>query len=168
MIFVDGANLYECARQSFGVTRLDFAKVRDELVRGRNLVRLYYYNAALPSEEPSAGGQQQFFSYLRSLDYVELRLGKMVRREGGELRQKGVDVRMALDVCRYALQDRYDVAVVVSGDSDLVEAAVVAKDQGKTVENVFTRHGSSLELRQIADRWVELDQAFFDRCRLER
>ncbi|MCI0564397.1 MAG: NYN domain-containing protein, partial [Nitrososphaera sp.] len=34
--------------------------------------------------------------------------------------QKGVDVQLALDVLDYAHEDRYDVAVLVTGDSDFV------------------------------------------------
>lgn len=171
MIFVDGANLYSCVKQAFGVTSVDFEKVRDELTRGRALVRMYYYNAPLSAEGhglEKARSQQKFFAALKCMDSVEVRLGKLVGQDSGEYRQKGVDVRLALDVARYALQDRYDVAVVVSGDSDVVEAVVIAKDQGKRVENAFTRLGSSLELRQASDCFIELDKQFFDRCALRK
>ena len=36
-------------------------------------------------------------------------------------REKGIDVRIALDIVRYALEDRYDVALVFSQDQDLSE-----------------------------------------------
>ncbi len=171
MIFVDGANLYSCVEQAFGVTRMDFAKVRDELARGRDLVRMYYYNAPLPEQgemAEKARSQKKFFAALKFLDSVEVRLGKLVRQDSGEYRQKGVDVRLALDVARYALLDRYDVAVVVSGDSDVVEAVMVAKDQGKRVEIAFTRDGCSTELREASDCFIELDRPFFERCALQK
>jgi uncharacterized LabA/DUF88 family protein len=41
----------------------------------------------------------------------------------GNAREKGVDVRLALDVVKFARDSLYDVAVIVSEDSDLDEAA---------------------------------------------
>jgi len=58
-------------------------------------------------------------------------------------REKGIDVRLALDVVRLARQNRFDVAVVFSQDQDLVEVA--------------------LEIRAIAaadDRWIKIASAF--------
>ncbi|PYI80036.1 MAG: hypothetical protein DME26_22395 [Verrucomicrobia bacterium] len=39
-----------------------------------------------------------------------------------DLEQKGVDLRIGLDIARLALRERVDIIVVVSGDSDLVPA----------------------------------------------
>lgn len=48
--------------------------------------------------------------------------------------EKGIDVLMALDIVLGARDDRYDVAVVVSADTDLVPALEVALDAGRRVE----------------------------------
>lgn len=48
--------------------------------------------------------------------------------------EKGIDVLMALDVAIGARDDRYDVAVVASADSDPVPAVEVALNSGKRVE----------------------------------
>ena len=48
--------------------------------------------------------------------------------------EKGIDVLMALDIAIGARDDRFDVAVVASADSDLVPAIEVALDAGKRVE----------------------------------
>ena len=36
--------------------------------------------------------------------------------------EKGIDVRIALDIVRHALDDKYDVALIFSQDQDLSEA----------------------------------------------
>ena len=59
-------------------------------------------------------------------------------REGGAYRfggeEKGIDVLIALDLALGARDDRYDVAVLVSADTDLVPAIEVALDAGRRVE----------------------------------
>ena len=51
--------------------------------------------------------------------------------------EKGIDVVMALDIAIGARDDRYDVAVVMSADSDLAPAIEAALDAGKRVETAM-------------------------------
>ena len=48
--------------------------------------------------------------------------------------EKGIDVLIALDIALGARDGRYDVAVVVSADTDLVPALEVALAAGRQVE----------------------------------
>lgn len=50
-----------------------------------------------------------------------------------DLRQKGVDLRIGLDIARLALRQLVDVIVVVTGDSDLVPAFKFARREGLRV-----------------------------------
>jgi uncharacterized LabA/DUF88 family protein len=47
-----------------------------------------------------------------------------------DLKQKGVDLRIGLDIARLALRSFVDVIVVVTGDSDLVPAFKFARREG--------------------------------------
>lgn len=50
-------------------------------------------------------------------------LGKGIREiEYNRSREKGIDVKMAVDLIAGALDDKYDVAIMVSSDTDLVPA----------------------------------------------
>ena len=57
-------------------------------------------------------------------------------REAGEqevtfgLRQKGVDMRIGLDIASMTLKKQIDTAILVSGDSDFVTAAKLARREG--------------------------------------
>jgi len=52
-------------------------------------------------------------------------------------REKGIDVKLATDLLVGALDDKYDIAVVVSSDSDLVPAIdIVRKKFNKKIEYV--------------------------------
>jgi uncharacterized LabA/DUF88 family protein len=48
--------------------------------------------------------------------------------------EKGIDVLIALDIALGARDNRYDVAVVVSADTDLIPAIEVALEAGRRVE----------------------------------
>ncbi|MGH9185657.1 MAG: NYN domain-containing protein, partial [Acidimicrobiales bacterium] len=51
-----------------------------------------------------------------------------------EAREKGIDVLIALHMVMGAVRDDYDVAVLASGDSDLVPAVEMVLDLGKRCE----------------------------------
>ena len=86
-------------------------------------------------------------------------------------REKGIDVRLALDIVRFALENRYDVAVIFSQDQDLSEAIddvkkIAQRDQrwirlvcaypvSPTYENKRGINGTD---------WIKLDRATFDAC----
>lgn len=46
------------------------------------------------------------------------------------LRQKGVDMRMGLDISTLTLKKQVDTIILVTGDSDFVPAAKVARREG--------------------------------------
>ena len=48
------------------------------------------------------------------------------------LRQKGVDMRIGLDIATITLKNQADVIILVSGDSDFVPAAKLARREGVT------------------------------------
>lgn len=141
-----------------GRTDVNFGSFATFLVGpARTLVRTYYYSCALPPDhdEATRRGQQRFFTALQRVPYTELRLGKLVRRDlecsncqdrRVRYQEKGVDMRLGVDMLAGASKGLYDVAVLVSGDGDLTEAVQAVKDLGKHVELATFRKGRSDEL----------------------
>lgn len=110
------------------------------------------------SKTPLAGWRLQFFEELKKLRKVALRLGylnersafwsfrpdvfkKLIAREMThdsltennvryEVRQKGVDMRLGLDIASLAYKKQVDQIVLVAGDSDFVPAAKLARREG--------------------------------------
>ena len=80
------------------------------------------------------------------------------------VQQKGVDVKIAVDMVVYAFKDRYDAALLVCGDADLEEAVNEVRAVGKLVINTFTRTGWSHNLRRAADLRLLLDQSLLEQC----
>jgi uncharacterized LabA/DUF88 family protein len=180
-IFIDGSNLYHSLNDTFGRQELDFQKFMAALRGGRPLTRAYYYNVSLEPGDAAYAGQQRFLAYLKRVPYLEVKLGRLVKRSKtytlncptclkdqditNDFRvEKGVDVRLATDMLTMAVRRTYDTVVLVSGDGDYRWSIQAVKDLGLHVENFFTRNGLSPDLPEICDRFVELDAAFLTPC----
>ena len=68
-----------------------------------------------------------------------------------DLEQKGVDLRIGLDIARLALREMVDLIVVVTGDSDLVPAFRFARREGVRVFLDHMGHGVRRDLKAHAD-----------------
>ena len=68
-----------------------------------------------------------------------------------DIEQKGVDLRIGLDIARLALREMVDIIVVVSGDSDLVPAFRFARREGVRILLDHLGHGVRRELKAHAD-----------------
>ena len=165
-VFVDGSNLYHALRDAGCGTNLDFYKFGSSLCGAqRELIRIYYYNAPVnQSDNPTAyAAQQRFFATLHRTPYLELKLGRLMRRGNTQV-EKGVDIMIATDMINYAYRNAYDVAILVSGDGDFVPAVSAVKDAGKHVENACFESSQSHHLLQTCDKFVEIDGAFISNC----
>jgi hypothetical protein len=85
--------------------------------------------------------------------------------------EKGIDVRISLDVIGLANRRAYDVAVVFSQDQDLSEASdeirELSKWQNRWIKMVcaFPLSPTSTNRRGInRTDWVPLDKAIYDAC----
>ncbi len=75
--------------------------------------------------------------------------------------EKGIDIMLATDLLYFAWNDFYDVALLVSGDSDFAYALQAVKNMGKHVEVAYFESGASNDLLNIADDRHLLDRPFF-------
>ena len=151
-IFIDGSNLYHSLEENCGRFDVDFRAFAQKLAGDRNLLRVYYYNVLRdPNRNPQAyQDQQKFLTALDNTPYLEVRLGRSKMR-GDVAVEKGVDIMVATDLLRLAWDDRYDVAILVSGDGDFAYAVQAAKDMGKQVIVAAFPSNLSPELANAAD-----------------
>jgi NYN domain-containing protein len=85
--------------------------------------------------------------------------------------EKGVDVRIALDLVKLARKRRFDVAVLFSQDQDLSEVVEeireIAEEQGRKIQICCPFPiGPKATSKRGVDRtgWFEMDEDFFDKC----
>jgi uncharacterized LabA/DUF88 family protein len=75
--------------------------------------------------------------------------------------EKGIDVMLATDLLHFAWNGLYDIAVLVSGDSDFAYALQAVKNMGKHVEVAYFEANVGKDLLDIADNRHLLNQRFF-------
>ncbi len=169
MIFIDGSNLYHSLKKFFERADIDMGRFAQKLLERRRLVRIYYYNARVGRrEEPERyKDQQAFFDSVAAVPYTELRLGRLVYINWPDTPpyEKGVDVQLATDLLTHSFKSNFDVCVLVAGDNDYVGALQAVKDNGKHVEvALFGKERGSRQLREVADRIINIDGRFLRGC----
>jgi uncharacterized LabA/DUF88 family protein len=99
------------------------------------IIRAYYYDSIYDQSEPEKYKEQ--YNYIKglkeNLDYLEVRLGRLKKDGKGQFRQKGVDTLIAIDMLSKAYEDHYDIALLMSGNEDLLEVVMAVKNTGKRV-----------------------------------
>ena len=161
-IFIDGSNLYHALRSNFRRYDLNFAEFTNKLRGERRLFRTYYYNVLQDPSQRAEGSreQQEFLNALRDTPYLEVRLGGTKLSQGIPV-EKGIDVMLVTDLLHFAWNGLYDVAVLVSGDSDFAYALQAVKNMGKHVEVAYFESNVSRDLLNVADDKHLLDRNFF-------
>ncbi|MDP3064504.1 MAG: NYN domain-containing protein, partial [Chloroflexota bacterium] len=168
-IFIDGSNFYHGLKATVGHTDVDFWAFTQKLCGERKLIRTYYYNVAVdPTREPERSRDQlKFFERLHATPYFTMKLGRMVYRDNVGM-EKGVDVKLTIDMLRLAWQDTYDTAILVTGDGDFMDVVEAVKDLGKHVEGVYFHQGLSLDLAHACDKMEYLDKVALQDCWMEK
>jgi len=189
-IFVDGGYLDSLAEDEFSV-RIDLGKLGGEIQQiiaaktqdNVELLRTFYYHCLPyqsnpPTEEEAIrfGNKRRFFNALSYLPRFVVREGRLVFRginADGEpiFQQKRIDLLLGLDFALLSGKRQIAHAAVISGDSDLLPAFRVAKEEGVLVwlfhgPRISRKDGYSTfanELWREADERYEIDLAFMQR-----
>jgi len=165
MIFIDGKNFHSGWKENSADRRVDFTKLSHwltEYVDCEDFQGAHYYTGV--AEE---GGSLDAF-----LDMLDHQPGFFVHRFPRRLRnltcmgcdtdlaysvEKEVDTSLTADILRFAALGAYDVAVLVSGDGDLVPAVNGGHELGKKVfVATFQGFGLSGRLRKAAFDHIDL------------
>lgn len=162
VVFIDGQNFFNDCLRTFGKGEAHPHLLAQEVCsttfgQDRQLVQVRFYTgvhtpnrfAAMNAymtrriEAMKRQGVHVFSRPLKySLEWVDDRRspGNFIQIWKG--REKGVDVKIALDLVMMAVEDKYDVAVLVSTDTDLDEA----------IEEV-------IDLRNRLKKWLVVENA---------
>ena len=126
---------------------------------------MYYYDANVQQEIDPGKYEEldEYFRRVKEYDYHEVKLGRLIKTNDG-YKQKGVDVRIAIDMILKAYENHYDIAVLVSGDDDLVDAVKTVKDAaGKQVYGAYYPKSTSARLIDCFDKRIILDGTILKR-----
>jgi len=155
MIFIDGSNLFHACKAFREGFKVDYEKLRDALTSGRKLIRAYFYGSINQFESKIMEKQIKFHDALRSKGFqVEV---KRLKKRSEKPIEKGVDVALVTDMLSLGFKRVYDVAILVSGDSDFVRAIEKLKSEGIRVEVAMFKVATGPDLAKVADRYIALD-----------
>jgi len=94
-------------------------------------------------------GQQKFFTNIQKDGFV-IKRGRIMPL-GNVYKEKGTDVKIAVDLIVGAVDNIYDTAILVSSDTDLIPAIRYIKYKKKKLEYVGFAHAPSLGIQKYAD-----------------
>ena len=160
MIFVDGGYVRKSFYDLFGDDIIDFGRMKSSLIDlynqvpenpfRANLIRAYYYDAIVDKKEKEYDDQRRYFDRIASLFHYTVRLGEAVKSKGNTIRQKGVDVLMAVDALTMAFRNYYDSGIFFLADRDFVHLIEAVKWVGKKTFLVYWR-SVAFELSKLCD-----------------
>ena len=150
-VFVDVPNVLYGVEA--GEPPIDMGKLLAMLREDRDLVRATAY--APVSDDPREAVEQQKF-VAPFVPYAYRIVTKPLKRFADGSVKGNFDVEMAIDLV--TMSERLDVVAVVSGDSDFARAVEMVQSRGVRVEVVAFAGSTSVEMRALADHYVELDR----------
>ena len=182
IVYVDGFNLY------FGLREAKLQKCMwlniHELSRhlcgaNRRLVNTKYFTsrvsgapkgaspATIKSAEAKRKRQTEFLEVLATIPDLEITYGHFLAKDAGchdcgavwtKFEEKMTDVNIATAMMTDAFQDKFDAAILVSADSDLVPPvrAILKLFPEKRVYVAFPPERKSTELKNLASEKIEI------------
>ncbi len=145
-LFIDVANIYYAARgQDVDV---DYIALLKHATKGRDLIRAYAYSGLDPENE----NQRKFLDFLSKNEYKVVH--KDIRKFGDGRVKANLDIELVVDLFR--LQNRMDIAVIVSGDGDFASAIRALQDGGVRCEVISFRPNTSSDLIAVADEFTDI------------
>ena len=184
IVFIDGQNLYHMAKTAwigttaavpnpYGWPSYDVEKLAAVLVSrdpGRVLSDIRFYTGVPDrSNRPERNFWHDFWSNkIRSLESNGVYVYRGRVSVGGQ--EKGVDVSLALDLVRATYEQRYEVAIIVSQDSDFGPAVNLAREiaqsQNRSLlfESAFPFNPGMNPRGVPGTTWIHIDQTTYDAC----
>lgn len=186
--FIDGQNLFRHAKDAFGHyhPNYDPKKLTAAICAANGwIVAGVQFYTGTPEKEHSEMWHDYWERRLTAMRRAGItvtsrrlhhRVERISQPDGTEhivpvSREKGIDLRLGLDVVRMTRNGELDVAVIFSQDQDFAEVAREVRDisrsQGRWIKivSVFPDAGGATRSRGInGTDWVRMDQTFYNSC----
>lgn len=182
IFYVDGFNFY------YGLKTknwrrfywLDMIKFAQYFVKPHQELKALHYFSAVPTNIGKAKRQEDFFSANKLNPLFNLHLGYYSKKDKTcsacgaihhSFEEKETDVRIATQMIRDVVQDKCDVSVIISADSDLVPPIEFIREYKPThkIITYFPPSRYSANLRAISNTSIKLDghSNTFNNCLLD-
>jgi len=161
-VFIDASNLWQ-AQKSKG-RFFDYEKLKIFIKQKFNgsSIKIFYYTAypAEGTRDYNLDGKHKFYTFLnKGLGFI-VRKKKLKRilitsKDGQSVEEKGnMDVEMTIDAIHNI--EKYNVAVLFSGDSDFLALVTYIRRKNKKVYIFSSKNNISQELRTGGDGYFDV------------
>jgi len=174
-VFVDNSDLFDALHGR----KIDYIKLKEILAAGRSVNRANFYYSEPPpakfyfSEPPynketkeegeealiAAKKRQGFYYVLQRAGYTVVCLPQRERHENGDYYfEDALQLEIVYDMCELS-SGKFDTFILVAGDEAYVRTVSrVRQDTGINVEIAFFDSSCSGKLKEVGNKFVDLDQ----------
>jgi uncharacterized LabA/DUF88 family protein len=161
-VFIDASNVWNVVKSKRKFIEYSHLKNYFKEKFDANEVEVFYYDAypKKGTRDYDLDGKHKFYTYLKKgLGFVvrkkELKRISVISEIGESIIEKGnMDVEITIDALHHV--DKYNIAVLFSGDSDFLALVSYLRNRGKKVY-IFSSQGSiSEELKTGGDGYFDL------------
>jgi uncharacterized LabA/DUF88 family protein len=171
--YIDGFNLYFGLRES-KLNRFYWLNVREVVAHllkpSQTLEHVRYFTAVVPTPPDKNRRQAVYLEVLRTLPDLSIHLGHYLAqdvtcRQCGHVHtthhEKMTDVNIGTEMLTDAFTDRFDLALLISADSDLVGPVQKVRQlfPQKRVAVICPPARHSNALKRVANAYLHLDRA---------
>lgn len=178
--FVDGFNLYHSLADNPTYSKYKWLNIRALLemyVQPKELKEIYYFTS-LTTWNPDKMSRHKVL--IRAFEHVGANIvyGEFKRRDRFcpnchknyvAREEKQTDVNIAIYLFRLAIEDRYDTALILSGDSDLIPSikAVKATFPSKQTGVIIPAGRRAEELKSTCDFSIKIREKNLAKCQFD-
>lgn len=167
--YIDGYNLYHGLKSqgwkwAYWINL--HLMIENLLSQNQKLVTTKYFTTRVSVPEDKRLRQQKFLEALGTIPEVKFFYGKyipdeVICRQCGHTyttyHEKMTDVNMAVEMLTDGMKNKYDTAILVSGDSDLVNVVHRVREFKKKVIILFPPKRKPRNLRESANVVIDID-----------
>ncbi len=166
-IYVDGANFVygmKSLNPNYSDYHFDFKEFFRKIIGNNDLIDIYYYNASLKQviNPRRFREQQKLLSRLKKITRCKVVLCKRQKRFNKDDEEyytiKGDDINLALDMLNDAWENKYDKAILFSGDGDFAPLLKYVNNKNKEVEVISFFQLASKNLLNEAEKFSFIDK----------
>ena len=178
--FIDGFNLYHSLADNSSYKAYKWLNVRKLLemyIPTKDLKEIYYFTSLTTWNQEKMNRHRII---LRAFEHVDIKIvyGEFRKRDRfcpncknwfKTHEEKQTDVNIAIHLFRLAIEDRYDTALILSGDSDLVPSikAVKSTFSSKRIGILIPIGRRAEELKMECDFTIKIREKNLQKCQFD-
>jgi len=180
IVYIDGFNLY------FGISDrgwrrylwLDLPALSSRILTAKQtLVGTKYFTARVRADKSKIARQSTYLQALEVRGSIDIFYGRYQKKSKQcrychsgwhEYEEKMSDVRLATELLRDAFKDRFDTAIIVSADADLLPPIEAIKEDfpEKKIVIGFPPRRDNPRLRSLVDSTFRIGRGRLSKCQL--